>query len=100
MKRCRKIAKRPLVFLLRRCTETALQYNDRVIDHHADAEYQRTHRDNVQRKSCHRDRNQGHQNRSRNGTSDDQGRLIIAKEQENDKHGDDNRQNHCLCYIF
>ena len=79
--------RRPLSSLCLDGPETALQHHDGVIHHHAHAQHQTAHGNDVQRETGAGHQNQGHQDRGRYGASYNQGRLIVPKENEYDNHG-------------
>ena len=79
-------------------TEAGLQDDDGVIDHHADAEYQRRHRDHVEGVAHRPHRDERGQNRNRDGGTDDEGCLPVTEEDEDDDHRDDDRDDHGLEY--
>ena len=77
-------------------TEAGLQDDDRVIDHHADAEHQRRHRDHVEGVAHRPHRDEGRQDRDRDGGTDDEGCLSVTEEDEDDDHRDDDGGDHGL----
>ena len=95
LQRVLRIVGESTVPALRRA-ETALQNNDGVVDHHADAQCQGAHGNDVQGIAPPGQKDQGCQDRERDAGADDQGCLQISEEEPDNDHGNDDCQDQGL----